>query len=122
MEDNINVFGQPIKECSCKPMTGFYRNGKCSTGPNDRGLHTVCAQMTQEFLNFTKSLGNDLSTPNPEYGFPGLNPGDRWCLCATRWKEAYDVGKAPFVFLEGTHQKSLDVVSLESLQKYAIKQ
>jgi len=120
--EGLNIFGNPLKECSCKPMTGFYRNGKCSTGPDDRGLHTVCAEMAQEFLTFTKSLGNDLSTPRLEWGFPGLKPGDRWCLCARRWKEAYDAGKAPLVVLDATHQKSLQIVSLECLKKCAVQE
>ena len=119
--ENLNVFGEPLKDCSCKPMTGFYRNGKCSTGPDDKGLHTICVEVTKEFLSFSRSKGNDLSTANPEWGFPGLQEGDRWCLCALRWKEAYEVGKAPLVFLESTHKESLKVVKLEDLEKHAVQ-
>ena len=121
MDENINVLGEPLKECSCKPMTGFYRNGKCSTGPEDQGLHTVCVEVTKEFLSYSLSRGNDLSTPHPEFGFPGLIPGDRWCLCALRWKEAFDAKKAPLVFLASTHKKTLDVIELEDLEEYAVK-
>ena len=121
MEEDLNIFNQKIKNCSCKPVTGFYRNGKCSTGPEDQGLHTVCVEVTQEFLSFSKSKGNDLSTPHPEWGFPGLKPGDRWCLCALRWKEAFDAGKAPLVFLESTHKKTLDVINLSDLEKHAVE-
>ena len=114
-----NVLGGELQTCSSDPMTGFYRDGCCNTGPRDRGTHTVCAVMTDEFLSFTKSRGNDLSTPRPEYDFPGLNEGDRWCLCASRWKEAADENVAPPVVLEATHEKTLSVVALETLQKHA---
>jgi uncharacterized protein (DUF2237 family) len=101
-------------------MTGFYRNGCCDTGEEDVGLHLVCAKMTAEFLAFSQSRGNDLITPNPFYGFPGLRPGDQWCLCVQRWKEAYDAGMAPQVILEATHVSALEFVDLEALQRYAI--
>jgi uncharacterized protein len=115
-----NVLGEPLTTCCTDPMTGFYRNGRCDTGPGDDGLHTVCAKMTKEFLTFSKSRGNDLSTPIPEFGFPGLKPGDRWCLCAARWKEALEAGMAPPVRLAGTHISTLEFVSLEELTEYAI--
>ena len=102
------------------PLTGFYRNGACDTGPEDVGVHVVCAQMTDEFLRFSGEKGNDLVTPMLEYDFPGLKPGDRWCLCVDRWKEALDAGVAPPVFLRGTHRGALNVVTLEQLQKYAL--
>jgi uncharacterized protein len=114
-----NVLGGELATCSTDPMTGFYRDGCCNTGPRDRGTHTVCAVMTDAFLSFTKNRGNDLSTPRPEYDFPGLNAGDRWCLCASRWKEAADEDVAPPVVLEATHEKTLSVVSLETLQAHA---
>ncbi len=110
-----NVLKGSLQECSCDPMTGFYRDGKCRTGPGDTGSHVVCAIMTKEFLEFTRSRGNDLSTPMPYFNFPGLKPGDRWCLCASRWKEAYRAGVAPPVILEATHEKVLDFLSFEAL-------
>ncbi|MEL6359216.1 MAG: DUF2237 domain-containing protein [Bacteroidota bacterium] len=113
-----NVFGQDIAACSTDPMTGFYRDGCCRTGEEDRGTHVVCARMTEEFLTFTKSRGNDLSTPKPYYRFPGLKPGDQWCLCALRWREAYEAGVAPPVVLEATHEKALQYVSLEALKAH----
>ncbi|MDP2238047.1 MAG: DUF2237 domain-containing protein [Bacteroidales bacterium] len=116
-----NVFGEPLIECSAKPLTGFYRDGCCNTGEEDAGLHTVCAVMTEEFLTFSKSRGNDLSTPMPLYHFSGLKPGDKWCLCALRWIEAWQAGKAPKVILEATHEKTLDFVSLQELVKFAWK-
>jgi len=115
-----NVFGQPLQPCSFDPLTGFYRDGCCHTGPGDRGLHTVCTVMTEEFLRFSQAAGNDLSTPVPEFGFPGLKPGDRWCLCVTRWMEAFEAGCAPQVVLEATHISALEYVSLEDLQSYAV--
>lgn len=115
-----NVFGQPLTACSTDPMTGFYRDGCCQTGPGDVGLHVVCAVMTDEFLQFSKARGNDLTTPVPEYRFPGLNAGDRWCLCASRWKEAFDAGLAPQVVLEATHISALEFASLEELKTYAV--
>jgi uncharacterized protein (DUF2237 family) len=107
--------------CSTEPVTGFFRDGCCNTGPEDRGLHTVCAVMTAEFLAYSKSAGNDLSTPMPQYGFAGLKPGDRWCLCADRWKEAFDAGAAPQVVLEATHAVTLQVVSLADLKQHAVR-
>ncbi|MBM3265001.1 MAG: DUF2237 domain-containing protein [candidate division Zixibacteria bacterium] len=115
----LNVLGRPLETCCMSPMTGFYRDGTCNTGSGDTGVHTVCAEMTAEFLAFSKSSGNDLSTPRPEYGFPGLRPGDHWCLCVSRWKEAYDAGMAPRVVLEATHAMSLEFVSIEELQAHA---
>jgi uncharacterized protein (DUF2237 family) len=119
-EPSINVLGGPLAPCSTQPMTGFFRNGCCDTGPMDRGLHTVCAVMTAEFLALSKYLGNDLSTPRPEYGFAGLKPGDRWCLCAARFLQAHDEGAAPQVNLDATHARTLDVVPLEVLLSYGI--
>ncbi len=112
-----SVLGKPLKLCSKSPMAGFYRNGFCETGPDDGGLHTVCARVTRRFLDYTRSKGNDLSTPHLEYGFPGLKPGDRWCLCAERWKEANDAGKAPKVILEATHEATLKVVPKDQLNQ-----
>ncbi|MEM6395285.1 MAG: DUF2237 domain-containing protein [Bacteroidota bacterium] len=111
-----NVFGQDIVACSTDPMTGFYRDGCCRTGAEDRGTHVVCARMTEAFLTFTKGRGNDLSTPKPHYRFPGLKPGDQWCLCALRWREAYEAGVAPPVVLEATHEKALQYVTMEALK------
>ena len=116
-----NVLGGELIPCSIDPVTGFYRNGCCETGPHDLGLHTVCAVMTADFLAYSKSAGNDLSTPHPEYAFPGLQPGDRWCLCAPRWKEALDAGMAPQVVLESTHEETLAIVTLGVLKDYAFK-
>jgi uncharacterized protein (DUF2237 family) len=115
-----NVLGEPLQACSGSPMTGFYRDGCCNTGPDDLGVHTVCVQATQEFLEFSRARGNDLTTPAPEYGFPGLKPGDRWCLCAARWKEALDAGVAPPLVLTATHEATLEYVSLAELKKHAI--
>lgn len=117
---SLNVLGGPLESCSAAPLTGFFRNGCCDTGPADRGLHTVCARMTEEFLALSKYLGNDLSTPRPEYGFAGLRPGDWWCLCAGRFLQAHDEGAAPRVRLAATHLRTLDVVPLDILQRYAI--
>jgi uncharacterized protein len=119
-EPSVNVLGAALEPCSTKPMTGFYRNGCCDTGPEDRGAHTVCATMTAEFLALSKYLGNDLSTPRPEYGFPGLKPGDQWCLCAGRFLQAHQEGAAPKVRLEATHQATLAIVPLEILQESAV--
>jgi uncharacterized protein len=115
-----NVLGGALSVCSIRPLTGFYRTGCCETGPEDEGLHVVCAQVTAEFLAFSKAKGNDLSTPRPEYGFAGLRPGDRWCLCADRWKEALDAGVAPPIVLAATSQAALQVVSRADLLRYAI--
>jgi len=114
--DAMNVLGVPLEQCGCSPMTGFFRDGYCHTEARDVGRHTVCAIMTDEFLSFTRGRGNDLSTPAPQYGFPGLKAGDRWCLCVSRWKEAYDAGVAPPVILEATHQKALQTVTIEQLR------
>src|SRR5476651_2736770 len=119
--DALNVLGGELVPCSLAPRTGFYRNGCCETGPEDVGLHTVCAVMTAEFLAFSKAAGNDLSTPMPQYGFPGLKPGDRWCLCAPRWKEALDAGAAPHVILEATHEETLAITTLGVLRDYAVE-
>lgn len=116
-----NVFGENLIPCSTAPMTGSYRNGCCETGEDDLGTHTVCAVMTREFLEFSLSRGNDLITPRPEYYFSGLKPGDRWCLCASRWVEAYRAGLAPQVVLEATHEKTLSYIALEELVKFAVK-
>ena len=116
-----NVLGQELTPCSLDPVTGFFRNGCCETGPHDVGMHTVCAVMTAEFLAFSKQAGNDLSTPRPDLGFPGLKPGDRWCLCAPRWKEALDEGAAPKVVLESTHEETLAIVPLGVLKDYAVE-
>lgn len=118
---SLNVLGQTLAPCSTKPMTGFFRDGCCNTGPADQGVHTVCAVMTDEFLAMSKYLGNDLSTPRPEYGFAGLKPGDRWCLCASRFLQAHDEGAAPLVHIEATHARTLEIVALEILQQYAVK-
>ena len=116
-----NVIGGKLKTCCKSPKTGFYRNGRCDTGPADVGVHTVCAQMTSEFLAFSKAAGNDLSTPRPQLRFPGLKPGDCWCLCADRWQEAFEAGKAPLVRLESTHELTLQYVELDDLMAYALK-
>ena len=116
-----NVLGERLQSCSEAPVTGFYRDGCCNTGPDDLGVHTVCALMTAEFLEFSRARGNDLSTPVPEFGFPGLKPGDRWCLCAARWKEALDSGAAPQVVLESTHEETLAIVPLGVLKDHAVK-
>ena len=118
-EPSVNVLGGALKPCSTAPVTGFFRNGCCDTGPEDRGLHTVCAEMTAEFLAMSKYLGNDLSTPRPEWGFAGLKPGDCWCLCAQRFVQAHDEGAAPRIRLAATHRRTLDVVPLEVLRRYA---
>jgi uncharacterized protein (DUF2237 family) len=119
MNDHKNVLGEPLEPCSLAPLTGVTRNGMCETGPRDPGLHTVCARVTREFLDLSLDRGNDLTTPRPEYGFPGLKPGDRWCLCAARWQEALDAGAAPRVVLRATHERALDVVSLADLKSHA---
>ncbi len=115
-----NVLGGELIPCSLDPVTGFYRNGCCETGPHDLGLHTVCAVMTDAFLAYSRSVGNDLSTPQLAYGFPGLKAGDRWCLCAPRWKEALDAGMAPPLVLESTHEETLAIVPLGVLKDYAV--
>jgi uncharacterized protein (DUF2237 family) len=115
-----NVMGGELAPCSFDPVTGFFRNGCCETGPHDVGIHTVCAVMTAEFLAYSKSVGNDLSTPAPDFGFAGLRPGDRWCLCAPRWKEALDAGAAPKLVLEATHEETLAIVPLGVLKDHAV--
>jgi uncharacterized protein (DUF2237 family) len=120
MVDASNVLGGSLDPCSMDPVTGFYRDGCCRTGAGDVGAHLVCAEMTERFLAFTKAQGNDLSTPVPAYRFPGLKPGDRWCLCASRWKEALDAGLAPPVLLRATHASALEYVSLAELQAHAL--
>lgn len=115
-----NVLGEKLIACSLRPLTGFFRTGCCETGPMDGGAHVVCAEMTAEFLAFSKSRGNDLSTPMPAFGFPGLQPGDRWCLCAARWREALDAGAAPKVLLAATHERALEYVDLEDLKRHAL--
>lgn len=114
-----NVYGALLRPCSSRPLTGFFRDGCCNTSAQDAGCHTVCAEMTEAFLEFSRARGNDLTTPMPAYGFPGLKPGDRWCLCASRWKEALDAGVAPRVFLRSTHKKTLQHVSLSVLEEHA---
>ncbi len=120
MDPSLNVLGQPLESCSMDPVTGFFRNGCCDTGPMDQGSHTVCAVMTAEFLALSKYLGNDLSTPRPEFGFAGLKPGNRWCLCAARFLQAHDEGAAPRVHLAATHQNALDIVPLDILTQYTL--
>jgi len=115
-----NVLGEQLKICCTSPMTGFYRNGRCDTGPQDRGLHVVCVEVSEAFLTFSRAQGNDLSTPVAAYGFPGLKPGDRWCLCAERWKEALDAGMAPKVVLAATHEGALAIVTLADLKLHAL--
>lgn len=119
-DESLNVTGGPLKPCSFDPVTGFFRDGCCNTGAEDRGRHTICARMTAEFLAFSKARGNDLSTPRPEFGFAGLRPGDRWCLCADRWKEAWLAGAAPKVALTSTHVSALDHVPLAALEEHAL--
>jgi uncharacterized protein len=116
-----NVLGGILQPCAMDPVTGFFRDGHCNTCEEDFGSHTVCAQMTEAFLSFSKSRGNDLSTPNPRYQFPGLKPGDRWCVCAGRWREAADAGVAPPVILESTHARALEVIALADLEYHALQ-
>lgn len=115
-----NVLGGELAECSQRPKTGFFRDGCCRTDDSDLGAHTVCAVVTAEFLEWSRTVGNDLSTPRPEFGFPGLRPGDRWCLCAPRWVEALEAGKAPRLILEATHERTLDYAPLATLKRYAV--
>lgn len=119
---NKNIFGEPLITCSISPMTGFFRNGCCDTDKTDIGMHTICVIVTKEFLLFSKAVGNDLLTPMPEYGFDGLNEGDRWCLCALRWKEALNNNVAPKVVLEATNEKTLNVLDIKDLIKYSHKE
>lgn len=120
VDDDLNVLGEPLVTCGESPVTGFFRDGCCRTGAQDMGAHVVCARVTAEFLEFTRQRGNDLTTPRPEFGFPGLRPGDRWCLCAARWQEACDAGKAPRVVLRATHERALRIVDLDDLKRYAL--
>lgn len=117
--ENLNVFGEKLKTCSDNPLTGYFRDGCCNTDDSDAGIHTVCAIMTAEFLEFSKAAGNDLSTPRPEYRFQGLKPGDSWCLCAPRWMDAFQAGKAPLIDLEATNEKTLDIIPMDLLLKFA---
>ena len=119
MYESLNVYGEALESCSADPVTGFFRDGCCNSGDDDVGSHTVCVELTREFLEFSISNGNDLSTPRPEFDFPGLHPGDRWCLCATRWLAAFEAGAAPRVHLTRTHLSALEVVSLDKLRIYA---
>lgn len=121
MKRGKNVLGAELEDCSLDPLTGFYRDGCCRTGSEDLGLHTVCIQATKEFLAYSKEVGNDLSTPIPDYGFEGLKPGDQWCLCVSRWKEAFEAGRAPKVNLKATHISALEFVDLKDLQAHALK-
>ncbi len=120
MEAKLNVLGEPLLPCSDDPMTGFFRDGCCNTSSEDVGLHVVCTRVTAEFLEFSRARGNDLTTPHPEFGFPGLRPGDQWCLCAARWQEALEAGAAPRVVLQSTHAAALRVVKLSDLKNYAL--
>lgn len=115
-----NVLGGPLAACCLDPATGFFRDGYCHTGPSDAGSHTVCAQMTEAFLAFSLARGNDLVTPRPEFSFPGLAPGDRWCICAARWQQACEAGVAPPAWLAATHERALDIVSLDDLKRHAL--
>jgi uncharacterized protein (DUF2237 family) len=118
-EEALNVLGEPLEPCGSDPKTGFYRDGCCNTGPDDLGNHTVCAIVTEDFLDYSRAAGNDLSTPRPEYSFPGLKPGDSWCLCAGRWQQAFDAGCAPRVKLRATHQRALKACDLNDLKRHA---
>jgi uncharacterized protein (DUF2237 family) len=120
MDAAVNVFGEAIEICSENPVTGFFRDGCCNTSDDDLGSHTVCVQVTQDFLEFSRFRGNDLSTPRPEFGFAGLKPGDRWCLCAARWKEAHEAGMAPRVYLRATHKRALEIVPLRDMRAFAV--
>ncbi len=120
-DDPVNVLGAPLAACSTDPLTGFFRDGACNTCAEDQGSHTVCAIMTAEFLAYSKYVGNDLSTPRPEFQFAGLRPGDQWCLCAGRFLQAAEEGAAPMVRLEATHQRALDIVPLSVLEEHALK-
>lgn len=118
-DEEINVLGEPLHSCSEKPLTGFYRDGKCNTCDEDVGSHTVCIQASEEFLEYSRFKGNDLSTPIPEYGFEGVKPGDGWCLCAARWLDAYEDGRAPRVYMMRTHKRALEIVPIEKLREFA---
>jgi uncharacterized protein (DUF2237 family) len=120
VDESVNVFGETLESCSEDPVTGFFRDGCCNTSDQDVGSHTVCVEVTDEFLAYSRSRGNDLVTPIPEFGFPGLRAGDRWCLCAARWLEAQQADKAPRVYLRRTHRRALDVVPIDLLRRYAV--
>ena len=119
-EDQLNIFNEPLEVCSFDPVTGYFRSGCCETSEQDTGSHTVCAIMTDEFLKFSKSKGNDLSTPVPAFDFPGLNSGDKWCLCAARWLEAYDAGSAPSIIARATHRRPLEIIPLEVMKEFSL--
>ena len=119
-EDQLNIFNEPLEACSFDPVTGFFRSGCCETSEQDTGSHTVCAIMTEEFLKFSKSKGNDLSTPVPAFDFPGLNPGDRWCLCAARWLEAFEEGSAPSIIARATHRRALEIIPMEAMKEFSL--
>ena len=119
-EDQLNIFNEPLEACSFDPVTGFFRSGCCETSEQDTGSHTVCAIMTEEFLKFSKSKGNDLSTPVPAFDFPGLNSGDRWCLCAARWLEAYEANSAPSIIAKATHIRALEIIPMEVIKEFAL--
>ena len=119
-EDQLNIFNEPLEACSFDPVTGFFRSGCCETSELDTGSHTVCAIMTEEFLKFSKSKGNDLSTPVPAFDFPGLNSGDRWCLCAARWLEAYEASSAPSIIAKATHIRALEIIPMEVIKEFAL--
>ena len=119
-EDQLNIFNEPLEACSFDPVTGFFRSGCCETSEQDTGSHTVCAIMTEEFLKFSKSKGNDLSTPVPAFDFPGLKTGDRWCLCAARWLEAYEASSAPSIIAKATHRKALEIIPMELIKEFAL--
>ena len=120
-KNSLNISGEALVPCSFEPLTGWFRDGCCETGPNDRGRHIVCAVMTDDFLAFSKACGNDLTTPMPQYNFPGLKAGDKWCLCLDRWREAHRAGKAPQIVAKATHQVALERVPLETLMEFAVK-
>jgi uncharacterized protein (DUF2237 family) len=119
MNESLNVYGEPLESCGADPITGFFRDGCCNTSDEDFGSHTVCVELTREFLDFSRASGNDLSTPHPEFDFPGLRPGDSWCLCAARWLEAFEAAAAPRVHLTRTHLRALEIVPLDKLRTYA---
>ena len=119
-EDQLNIYNEPLEACSFDPVTGFFRSGCCETSEQDTGSHTVCAIMTEEFLKFSKSKGNDLSTPVPAFDFPGLNSGDRWCLCAARWLEAYEAGSAPSIIARATHRRALEIIPMEVMKEFSL--
>ena len=120
MDAKLNVLGEELTSCSDNPLTGYFRDGCCNTEPADLGSHTVCVRVTREFLDYSRSVGNDLTTPHAEFGFPGLQPGDQWCLCAARWQEALDAGVAPIVVLQATHAACLRIVKLADLKRHAV--